>query len=92
MQQPSSRTVRPLVRHTHVTELIDSILLRSSVLWLQALNCHPFVTTEASELPTFRVGVSEDRNRRCRRSMEDAHSFIYDYGGVPGQGYFAVFE
>lgn len=24
--------------------------------------------------------------------MEDAHAFIYDYCGVPGQGYFAVFE
>ncbi|KAL7418105.1 phosphatase 2C-like domain-containing protein [Mrakia frigida] len=56
------------------------------------LNCHPFVTTETNELPTFRVGVSEDRNRRCRRTMEDSHSFIYDYGGVPGQGYFAVFD
>ncbi|CED83338.1 protein phosphatase [Phaffia rhodozyma] len=45
-----------------------------------------------SALPTFRVGVSEDRNKRCRRSMEDAHSFIYDFGGVEGQGYFAVFD
>ena len=24
--------------------------------------------------------------------MEDAHSFVYDYAGVRGQGYFAVFE
>jgi hypothetical protein len=24
--------------------------------------------------------------------MEDAHSFVYDYGAVRGQGYFAVFE
>ena len=43
-------------------------------------------------MPSFRVGVSEDRNRKCRRTMEDAHSFVYDYGGVKGQGYFAVFE
>ena len=41
---------------------------------------------------SFRVGVSEDRNKRCRRTMEDAHSFVYDYAGVRGQGYFAVFE
>lgn len=41
---------------------------------------------------SFRVGVSEDRNKRCRRVMEDAHSFVYDYAGVRGQGYFAVFE
>lgn len=42
--------------------------------------------------PSFRVGVSEDRNRKCRRTMEDAHSFVYDFGGIRGQGYFAVFE
>ena len=24
--------------------------------------------------------------------MEDAHSFVYDFGGIRGQGYFAVFE
>ncbi|WVQ82901.1 hypothetical protein IAT38_005037 [Cryptococcus sp. DSM 104549] len=41
---------------------------------------------------TFRVGVSEDRNKRCRRTMEDAHSFVYDFAGVKGQGYFAVFD
>ena len=57
---------------------------------LQTLNQHPAST--ADRLPTFRVGVSEDRNKKCRRTMEDAHSFVYDYCGVPGQGYFAVFE
>ncbi|WWC57603.1 uncharacterized protein I303_100135 [Kwoniella dejecticola CBS 10117] len=41
---------------------------------------------------TFRVGVSEDKNKRCRRTMEDAHSFVYDFAGVKGQGYFAVFD
>ncbi|WVR03065.1 hypothetical protein IAU60_000054 [Kwoniella sp. DSM 27419] len=40
----------------------------------------------------FRVGVSEDKNKRCRRTMEDAHSFVYDFAGVKGQGYFAVFD
>lgn len=24
--------------------------------------------------------------------MEDSHSFLYSYGGVDGQGYFAVFD
>ncbi|KAK9896960.1 protein serine/threonine phosphatase 2C [Cystobasidium minutum MCA 4210] len=42
--------------------------------------------------PTFRVGVSEDRNQKCRRTMEDSHAFVYDFGGVQGQGYFAVFD
>ncbi|KAK0554411.1 mgpp2cl-1, protein phosphatase 2C-like protein 1 [Tilletia horrida] len=40
----------------------------------------------------FRVGVSEDRNKRWRRTMEDAHAFIYDFGGVRGQGFFSVFD
>ncbi|GAA5879468.1 hypothetical protein JCM3774_005220 [Rhodotorula dairenensis] len=42
--------------------------------------------------PGFTVGVSVDRNKKCRRTMEDAHSFIYDFGGIRGQGYFAVFD
>ncbi|KAK6350199.1 Protein phosphatase 2C 1 [Orbilia brochopaga] len=28
---------------------------------------------------TFRVGVSEDKNRRCRRTMEDTHAYIYNF-------------
>ena len=71
-----------------------------SVIDGQALNCHPAVEASRSKAAsppsvlkgTFRVGVSEDKNKRCRRTMEDAHSFVYDYAGVRGQGYFAVFE
>lgn len=37
-------------------------------------------TTE--DIIAFRVGVSEDRNTKCRRSMEDSHAFVYDFGGV----------
>lgn len=40
----------------------------------------------------YRVGVSEDKNRKCRAAMEDAHSFIYDFAGVRGQGFFAVYD
>lgn len=40
----------------------------------------------------FRVGVAEDRNKRWRRTMEDAHAFVYDFGGVHGQGYFSIFD
>lgn len=36
------------------------------------------------------MGVSEDRG--TRRYMEDAHSFVVDYAGVRGQGFFAVFD
>ncbi|KAI9489970.1 phosphatase 2C-like domain-containing protein [Zychaea mexicana] len=40
----------------------------------------------------FSIGVAEDRNKRCRRTMEDAHSYITDYIGVPRQGFFAIFD
>jgi hypothetical protein len=59
----------------------------------QALNRHPGAPHPTNvAFPSFRVGVSEDRNKKCRRTMEDSHSFVYDFGGVVGQGYFAVFE
>ncbi|KAI8617020.1 phosphatase 2C-like domain-containing protein [Chytriomyces sp. MP71] len=40
----------------------------------------------------FHVGVSEDRNKRYRRTMEDAHTFLFRYGGEDGQGFFAIFD
>ncbi|CAD6586254.1 MAG: Protein phosphatase 2C 1 [Cyphobasidiales sp. Tagirdzhanova-0007] len=53
----------------------------------------PAAATVEKELAAqFRVGVSEDRNKKCRRTMEDSHAFVYDFGGVRGQGYFAVFD
>ncbi|KAI5479467.1 hypothetical protein MNV49_003611 [Pseudohyphozyma bogoriensis] len=54
------------------------------------LNQHP--GDDHASPPPYRVGVSVDRNRKCRRTMEDAHSFIYDFAGIRGQGYFAVFD
>ena len=42
---------------------------------------------------TFHVGVSEDVNRKCRRTMEDTHSYIYDfYVSGSDSGYFAIFD
>ncbi|KAF9237541.1 protein serine threonine phosphatase 2C [Melanogaster broomeanus] len=38
----------------------------------------------------FQVGVCEDKG--TRRYMEDAHSFVVDFAGVRGQGFFAVFD
>ncbi|KAJ6144933.1 protein phosphatase 2C [Penicillium chermesinum] len=36
---------------------------------------------------TFRVGVTEDRNRKCRRTMEDTHAYIYNFlGQNPSSG------
>lgn len=68
---------------------------------LQTLNQHPHTSQDgtsgqsggesSAKLP-FRVGVAEDRNKRWRRTMEDAHAFVYDFGGVRGQGFFGVFD
>ncbi|KAI9145315.1 phosphatase 2C-like domain-containing protein [Paraphysoderma sedebokerense] len=40
----------------------------------------------------FKIGFHEDRNRLNRRTMEDAHSYFYDFADVKGQGFFAVFD
>ncbi|KAJ5218671.1 uncharacterized protein N7498_000770 [Penicillium cinerascens] len=32
---------------------------------------------------SFRVGVTEDKNRKCRRTMEDTHSYLYNFLGTP---------
>ncbi|KAI8456982.1 protein phosphatase [Phakopsora pachyrhizi] len=53
-------------------------------------NQHPPVGSVAAK--HFKVGVSEDRNRKCRRTMEDSHSFLYSFGDLHGQGYFAIFD
>lgn len=38
------------------------------------------------------VGISHDRNARFRRSMEDEHVIVDGFGGVPAQGYFAIYD
>lgn len=50
------------------------------------INRHPAASN------SFSVGVASDKNKKCRRTMEDSHAFVYDYGNIPGQGYFAVFD
>jgi protein phosphatase PTC1 len=32
---------------------------------------------------SFRVGVTEDKNRKCRRTMEDTHAYLYHFLGTP---------
>lgn len=32
---------------------------------------------------SFNVGVTEDKNKKCRRTMEDTHSFLYNFLGTP---------
>ncbi|KAG9099225.1 Protein phosphatase 2C 1 [Ceratobasidium sp. UAMH 11750] len=38
----------------------------------------------------YEVGIAHDRGQR--RTMEDAYSFVVDFAGVRGQGYFAIFD
>lgn len=51
----------------------------------------PFDPERESEYD-FHVGVSADRNHRCRRTMEDAHCYFHDFGGVKNQGFFAIYD
>lgn len=32
---------------------------------------------------TFRVGVAEDKNKKCRRTMEDTHAYLYNFLSTP---------
>lgn len=54
---------------------------------------------------TFRVGVTEDTNKKCRRTMEDTHSYLYNFlppvadgegadadEAHSDDGYFAIFD
>lgn len=38
------------------------------------------------------VGAASDCNTQWRRTMEDTHVFMHDFGGVQGQTYMAVFD
>ncbi|KAJ1818934.1 phosphatase 2C, partial [Coemansia sp. RSA 2598] len=38
------------------------------------------------------IGVSFSKNRRYRRTMEDAHYHKYDFDGVEGQSFIAIFD
>lgn len=45
-----------------------------------------------NERLSFRVGVTEDKNKRCRRTMEDTHSYLFDFMEQEDSGYFAIFD
>ncbi|KAF2452083.1 PP2C-domain-containing protein [Karstenula rhodostoma CBS 690.94] len=36
---------------------------------------------------TFRVGVTEDKNKKCRRTMEDTHAYLYNFLSTPAPNY-----
>ncbi|CCJ28712.1 unnamed protein product [Pneumocystis jirovecii] len=41
---------------------------------------------------SFIIGSANDKNKKCRKTMEDTHEYIYNFGGVADQGYFAIFD
>lgn len=59
---------------------------------------HPLLTNNNglpvtdSPLSSFAVGVTEDKNSRCRRTMEDYHVAAHNFCGTPDSGLFAVFD
>ena len=36
---------------------------------------------------TFRVGVTEDKNKKCRRTMEDTHAYLYNFLSTPAPAF-----
>jgi hypothetical protein len=59
----------------------------------------PDIKTNLSSAPNpkelnagFTIGFAMDKNKRYRRSMEDAHSYFYNFGKVKGAGFFAIFD
>lgn len=53
-------------------------------LAVQVLNRH------STQNAAYQIGISYDMG--ARRTMEDSHSFVVDFAGVRGQGFFAVFD
>ncbi len=39
--------------------------------------------SQATPNSSFVVGVTEDKNKKCRRTMEDTHSYLYNFLGTP---------
>jgi len=61
-----------------------------SITTAQGIETHGVLNCHSSQNNAYQVGVSEDKG--TRRYMEDSHSFVVDYAGVRGQGFFAVFD
>jgi len=58
----------------------------------------PPISTHADAAPArsytsvASVGIAHDRNARFRRSMEDEHVIVDNFGGNPNHGYFAIYD
>lgn len=61
-----------------------------SITTAEGIDTHGVLNCHSSQNNAYSVGVTEDKG--TRRYMEDAHSFVVDYAGVRGQGFFAIFD
>lgn len=47
---------------------------------------------QAMKAAGFSIGVSEDRNKRYRRAMEDSHISVTNFSNVERQGFFGIYD
>ncbi|KAH7924269.1 protein phosphatase 2C [Leucogyrophana mollusca] len=77
--------------HSATPRFSDSPNARSkSITTATGVDTFGILNQHAVGNTAYQVGVFEDKG--TRRYMEDAHSFVVDYAGVRGQGFFAVFD
>ncbi|KAJ1658962.1 mgpp2cl-1, protein phosphatase 2C-like protein 1 [Dispira simplex] len=93
LRKPSASLVRasipPPINTTTAASPLSNTILPSPAPPVGLSTMEPSGTGQPG---TFRVGIASDRNRRWRRTMEDSHSFLYDFNRVPGQGFFTIFD
>ncbi|KAJ6593904.1 protein serine threonine phosphatase 2C [Mycena capillaripes] len=87
---PDPASPPPSSSPSHNMPFSDSPNARSKSITTAELDTYGILNRHAAKNPAYQVGVSEDKG--SRRTMEDAHSFVVDFAGVRGQGFFAVFD
>ncbi|KAH8828437.1 phosphatase 2C-like domain-containing protein [Flagelloscypha sp. PMI_526] len=68
----------------------EDLNARSATITSADLDTHGILNRKAEHNPSFQIGVVADKGHR--RSMEDSHSFVFDFASVRGQGFFAIFD
>jgi len=61
-----------------------------SITKAEGLDTHGALNRHPAAYGDFSVGVQDAQG--ARMTMEDAYSFVVDFGGVRGQGFFAIFD
>ncbi|EPZ31161.1 Protein phosphatase 2C domain-containing protein [Rozella allomycis CSF55] len=79
--------------NSHLSGVAQTMLDTITYLSDESKNPSPICSSSCiKHRSSFQVGFVEDRNKRHRRHMEDAHCYEYDFGDVPDQGFFAIFD